>query len=123
MKKYRFKQYDETKSPASFLVQAESVLRSRGKEYGHFLDLFRNTARRMSMATGKELDPYDVARIMIELKLSRLDQGGYKEDTILDIINYCALAGSIKSHMDIQEEKRGNIDFSQILNVTDEKST
>jgi len=113
---YHFKKFDDSKSPNTFLTQAEIILKMRGKEYGHFLELFANTSKRMSLATGKDINPYDVARIMIELKLSRLDNGEYKEDTIIDLINYCALAGSIKSHMVTEEKKVGDIDFNDILN-------
>ena len=119
MKKYHFKPYDESKAPHTFLVQAETILRMRGKEYGHFLDLFNNTSQRMSMALGKEVSPYDVARLMIELKLSRLDQGEYKEDTIIDLINYAALLGSIKSHMEVTKDNSiGSIDINEIMNKT-----
>jgi len=113
---YHFKKFDESKAPSTFLTQAEIILKMRGKEYGHFLELFANTSKRMSLATGKDINPYDVARIMIELKLSRLDNGEYKEDTIIDLINYCALAGSIKSHIVNDEKKVGDIDFNDILN-------
>ena len=113
---YHFKKFDESKAPSTFLTQAEIILKMRGKEYGHFLELFANTSKRMSLATGKDIDPYDVARIMIELKLSRLDNGEYKEDTIIDLINYCALAGSIKSHIVNDGKKVGDIDFNDILN-------
>ncbi len=121
MTKSHFKPFDETKAPHTFLVDAETVLRKRGKEYGHFLDLFDNTAKRMSMALKKKINPDDVARLMIELKLSRLDMGEYKEDTVLDIINYAALLGSLKFHMkDIEQPKKtiGSIDFSEVLNKT-----
>jgi len=114
---YHFKPFDESKAPSTFLTQADIILKMRGKEYGHFLELFANTSKRMSLATGKDITPYDVARIMIELKLSRLDNGEYKEDTIIDLINYCALAGSIKSHIvDEGKKKVGDIDFNDILN-------
>ena len=116
--KYHFKPYDDSKSPNAMLLQAEKLLISRGKEYGHFLDLFTNTSKRMSLALGKSVNPYEVARLMIELKLSRLDGGEYKEDTIIDLINYCALAGSIKAHLVTEPNKKtvGDIDFSTILN-------
>ncbi len=38
MKKYHFKPYDESKAPHTFLVQAETILRMRGKEYGLIAD-------------------------------------------------------------------------------------
>lgn len=118
MTTYHFKPYDESKAPHTILVHAETILKMRGKEYGHFLQLFENTSKRMSLALGKEVNPYEVARLMIELKLSRLDEGNYKEDTIVDLINYCALAGSIKSHMETKPERKSakDIDFSEILN-------
>lgn len=123
MTRYHFKKYEHNKAPHTFLKQADEILAKRGQEYGHFLDLFRNTSKRMSLALGKSVNPCDVARLMIELKLSRLDEGDYKEDTIIDIINYAALLGSIKYHMEVVDEGQSNsgktmadINFADILN-------
>lgn len=121
MTKYPFK-YTEKKSPKAFLVQAEMILEQRGREYGDCFDLFERMATRFGYTIGEKITPYQAARIMIELKLARLDMNPYDEDSIIDIINYTALAGAVKSHEDTKdnpEQKRKtvkDIDFSSILN-------
>lgn len=122
MTKYPFK-YTERKSPKTFLVQAEMILEQRGKEYGDCYDLFERMAIRFGYTLGEKVTPYQAARIMIELKLARLDLNPYDEDSIIDIINYTALAGAVKSHEDTKgnhtEEKKvalKDIDFGSILN-------
>ena len=118
MMKSLFK-YDVRKNPKTFLVQAETILEQRGKQYGDCFELFERMATRFGYAIGEKITPYQTARIMIELKLARLDLNPYDEDSIIDIINYTALAGAMKSHeytKTIKKQKTvGDIDFSEIL--------
>ena len=44
------------------------------------------------MQTRAEIDEIDVARMMGELKAARMDHTGFHEDSILDQINYLAIA-------------------------------
>lgn len=118
MTKYPFK-YDTRKSPKAFLIQAETILDQRGREYGDCFDLFERMATRFGYTIGDKITPYQAARIMIELKLARLDLNPYSEDSIIDIINYTALAGAMQSHEDTKDRPRKTlkeIDFSDVLN-------
>ena len=117
--------YDATKEPHTFLTQADTILKLRGKQYGDHYELFERMAIRFSYAVGEKITPYQAARIMVELKLARLDLNPYDEDSILDIINYMALAGSMKAMEDTKTTSKPapperktlkDIDFSQILN-------
>ena len=117
--------YDATKEPQTFLTQADTILKLRGQQYGDHYELFERMAIRFSYAVGEKITPYQAARIMIELKLARLDLNPYDEDSILDIINYTALAGSMKAMEDTKGKVKPtpperktlkDIDFSQILN-------
>lgn len=117
--------YETTKEPQTFLTQADTILKMRGHQYGDHYELFERMAIRFSYAVGEKISPFQAARIMIELKLARLDLNPYDEDSILDIINYTALAGSMKAMEDskVQDKKLPDerktlkdLDFSQILN-------
>ena len=81
-----------------FLIKSESILEQRGIQYGDSNILHKAIAKRFSMVLGIEVTPYTVARLMIELKLARLDVGRFSDDSIYDIINYTALAGQMKNN-------------------------
>ena len=71
---------------------------TRGKQYGDANILHKAIANRFSLVMGIKVTPYMVARLMIELKLARLDVGRYSDDSIYDIINYTALSGQMKNN-------------------------
>ena len=81
-----------------FLIKSESILEQRGKQYGDANILHKAIANRFSLVMGIKVTPYMVARLMIELKLARLDVGRYSDDSIYDIINYTALSGQMKNN-------------------------
>jgi hypothetical protein len=72
------------------------VLADRNQAYGDPESNFANTAAiwtvhlrgRGLLAEGKELEPFDVAALMIGLKLARLVTSPDKADTWVDIIGY-----------------------------------
>jgi hypothetical protein len=81
-----------------FLIKSENILEERGKQYGNSDILHAAIAKRFSMVLNIPVTPYIVARLMIELKLARLDVGRFSDDSIYDIINYTALAGQMKNN-------------------------
>lgn len=81
-----------------FLIKSENILKERGKQYGDANILHKAIANRFSLVMGIKVTPYMVARLMIELKLARLDVGRFSDDSIYDIINYTALAGQMKNN-------------------------
>ena len=116
--------YETVKSPETFLIQAETILKQRGSQYGDCFELFERMATRFGYTLGEKVTPYQAARIMIELKLARLDLNPYSEDSIIDIINYTALAGAMQSYQDVKDAGKEprkrvalkDIDFQEILN-------
>lgn len=85
------------------LQMCKGILTQRGQEYGEAGTLFDQIARRFSLVLGQEIDNVTAARLMVELKLARLDRG-YKGDSVIDAINYLALAGALHG-ADNGEEK------------------
>lgn len=84
--------------------ECESIINDREKSYGDAKPLFEALATRFSSVLGSKLKPgatvsaYDVARLMAELKASRLDKNGHHEDSILDQINYLVIAHKLVSN-------------------------
>ena len=80
----------------TILYAAQSVLTERGKQYGDATPLFRQMALRFSLVLGIPVTPFTAARLMAELKNARMDLAEeYIEDSLIDAINYTALAGAI----------------------------
>lgn len=77
---------------------ANAVLRDRNQTYGTPEDNFATTAQIMTaylngrhlLAEGRRLEAYDVASLMVALKLARLCTSPGNEDTWVDIAGYAA---------------------------------
>jgi len=78
------------------LADAQQILEERGKQYGDARILFQNIAVRFSLVLGHPVTPYEAARLLAELKMARLDLK-YQTDSILDGMNYFALAGALSN--------------------------
>ena len=76
------------------LNKTKAILSQRGQEYGEAAQLFEQIARRFSLVIGREINSYTAARLMVELKLARLDQG-YKEDSLIDALGYMSIAADL----------------------------
>ena len=61
----------------------------RQKEYGG-IENFTRLAERWSQRFGRQVAPWEICLLMIDLKLSRL-QHHYKRDSVVDIIGYACL--------------------------------
>ena len=72
------------------------IIQDREDSYGDARPLHQSIAKRWnSVLNGKlraDIDEVDVARMMGELKASRMDHTGFHEDSILDQMNYLAIA-------------------------------
>ena len=77
-----------------YLSISQKILAQRGKEYGDFNRLHQQIAKRFSLALGQEITPYQAARLLMELKLARLDMGR-KQDSLIDLIGYASIAGAL----------------------------
>jgi hypothetical protein len=86
--------------PHSVLDEAKAIIGERGRDYGDIENNFSNIADlfNLSSADGVEIHPYDVAMLMVCLKLARIKQSPKKRDSYLDLIAYasfaCELAGA-----------------------------
>ena len=85
------------------LEKCKDILIERGGEHGEAEELFKQLAIRSSIRRGVRVTPSEVSMDMVEFKLGRNDLN-WREDNILDAINYLALALSLRTeHVEEQE--------------------
>tara|TARA_R110000803_G_scaffold129792_1_gene197044 strand:- start:1044 stop:1409 length:366 start_codon:yes stop_codon:yes gene_type:complete len=82
------------------LDQTKTILTQRGQDYGDAAKLFEQIAQRFSLVLGSKIDSYTAARLLVELKLSRLDMG-WKEDSLLDAIGYLSIAADVRATQEV----------------------
>ena len=73
----------------------EIVAGDRAQDYGDAQESFGRIAKLWSAYTGIEITPWDVAQMMILLKVSRA-KTSRKDDTLIDIAGYAECAGRLK---------------------------
>jgi hypothetical protein len=74
---------------------AAIVAGDREADYGEVNESFSRIANLWSAYTGSTIEPWDVAQMMILLKVSRA-KTSKKRDTLVDIIGYAECAGRLK---------------------------
>jgi hypothetical protein len=74
---------------------AAIVAGERQADYGDANESFARIAKLWSAYTGSTIEPWDVAQMMILLKVSRA-KTSKKRDTLVDIIGYAECAGRLK---------------------------
>lgn len=72
------------------LKEAQSLLSQRGNAYGTVQENHDRAATILSILTGRNCTPYDVALTMLAVKLSRLAHQPAHHDSWVDGINYMA---------------------------------
>lgn len=82
--------------PHDVLTQASNLIGERGQDYGGIENNFSNIASIFTTMTGKAFDAYDVALVMVAVKIARIRQSPYKDDNYLDAINYLAIAHELR---------------------------
>ena len=82
--------------PDLFAAKAADILADRAVKLGDFKDLYENFAKRLTLFLGQDITPAQSARIILEMKLSRCDVGGYDQDHVLDAANYLFIYGALK---------------------------
>ena len=85
------------------LDKCKELIVERGGEHGEANELFQQLAIRASVRRGERVTPSDVAMDMVEFKLGRNDKN-WREDNILDAINYLALALSLRAE-NVEEQE------------------
>lgn len=78
----------------SILQEAQRIIHGqRNKDYGHPRENFKNIADLWAAYLGWEINPMDVALMMVLMKVARLETGNYHRDSVTDIAGY---AGTIE---------------------------
>ena len=85
------------------LKKCKEILIERGGEHGEAEELFKQLAIRSSIRRGVRVTPSEVSMDMVEFKLGRNDLN-WREDNILDAINYLALALALRTE-NVEEQE------------------
>lgn len=83
---------------------SELINGQRAQDYGPVTDNFQRIADLFAAYLGDtdtdDLGPYDVANLMILVKLARIKNAGYHRDSYADIAGYAALAEKVNDEID-----------------------
>ena len=80
----------------AILDKAEAIYRgNRDGQYGQRERNFEAIAALWTAYSGYELGPADVAAMMALLKIARMGSGHYKEDNVVDAVNYLLFAAEL----------------------------
>lgn len=82
-------------NPNTILDEAKTIIGERGEDYGGFESNFERISRLACIATGLNISAYEVALIMVCLKLARIRQAPRKRDSYVDLIAYAAFAAEL----------------------------
>lgn len=74
------------------LDEVKKIVNQRGNEYGSYHKSFDRVAKIASVILGKPINEYDICIIMAAIKLSRIANNKYKQDSWIDLIAYIAFA-------------------------------
>lgn len=85
----------EKPTPSISEEAAAVVAGGRADDYGDVNESFARIAKLWSAYTGATISPWDVAQMMILLKVSRA-KTSTKRDTLVDIAGYAECAGQLK---------------------------
>lgn len=77
------------------LLSATDTIRDRGLTYGHPADNLQHTAMLLSAYLQTPIHDYQVAGIMLLVKLARTNQTADSIDSWLDMASYAAIGGEL----------------------------
>lgn len=77
-----------------FLNEAKATIQDRGLQYGHPSDNMQRTARLLSAYLEMPITDYQVAGIMVLVKLARSMETG-TVDTYIDLAAYAGIMGQL----------------------------
>jgi hypothetical protein len=77
------------------LLTATDTISQRGLTYGHPADNLEHTAMLISAYLQMPIHDYQVAGIMMLVKLARTNQSAEQIDTWVDMASYAALGGQL----------------------------
>ena len=87
--------------PHQHAEQAALILKDRAEKLGDYRTLYENIATRANLslgdkiAPGKKITAADITKILVEMKLARMDCGKPDSDHIWDAANYLFLFGGL----------------------------
>jgi len=82
-----------------FLTEAKAIIQDRGLQYGHPTDNMQRTARLLSAYLEMPLNDYQVAGIMVLVKLARSMETP-SVDTYVDMAAYAGICGALHTQED-----------------------
>jgi hypothetical protein len=82
------------------LLTATDTISQRGLAYGHPADNLRHTAMLLSAYLQTPIHDYQVAGIMVLVKLARTNQSAQLVDNWLDMASYSAIGGQLATEED-----------------------
>lgn len=77
------------------LLTATDTISQRGLTYGHPADNLQHTAMLLSAYLQTPIHDYQVAGIMVLVKLARTNQSAQHLDNWVDLCSYAAIGGSL----------------------------
>jgi hypothetical protein len=80
---------------SEILLTATDTISQRGLSYGHPADNMSHTAMLLSAYLQTPIHDYQVAGIMVLVKLARTNQSAQQLDTWIDLCSYGAIAGQL----------------------------
>ena len=80
---------------SEILLTATDTISQRGLSYGHPTDNMQHTAMLLSEYLQTPIHDYQVAGIMVLVKLARTNQSAQQIDTRVDLCSYGAIAGML----------------------------
>jgi hypothetical protein len=81
--------------PSEILQSATDTITDRGLSYGHPADNLQHTAMLLSAYLQIPIHDYQVAGIMVLVKLARTNQSAQHIDNWVDLCSYAAIGGSL----------------------------
>ena len=84
------------KTRGEALLIAHGIINGeREQQYGKPEDSFTAIASKWTFYLKKQITRYDVAYMMALMKMARIEQGQYKEDSFIDCMGYLAIANDL----------------------------
>lgn len=100
-----FGEGDRIERPTILEEAGHIALGQREEDYGDKLESFNRIAVMWGGYLGVKIDAYDVANMMIALKISRARGKGFQRDSYVDIAGYAYCAEIIKGKKDAKKNK------------------
>lgn len=85
---------------SEILLTATDTISQRGLAYGHPKDNLQHTAMLLSAYLQTPIHDYQVAGIMVLVKLARTEQSAHQIDTWIDLASYAAIGGELATEED-----------------------